>query len=212
MKLALSNPTATQRRRTLIDIALRRQRPGAGSSAIPSPEAQLRWPDLRETLEGIPWAVTGAVAARLYMPERATRDLDILVRGRDAAAVEQRLAQAGFSKVGRLAIGGSSWLHPDGTPIDVIEGEDAWAGPAIAEADGNRDTQGFPTLARPYQVLMKLAASRVQDLADVSRMLGSAPEAELQAARRVIREHAADLADDLESLIHLGKLELGEPT
>ena len=37
------------------------------------------WPDLRQVLTGIPWVVVGGVATRAYMPERATKDLDILV-------------------------------------------------------------------------------------------------------------------------------------
>lgn len=170
----------------------------------------MQWPDLSAVLAGIPWAVTGAVAARLYMPERLTRDLDIVIRARDAEAVERRLDLAGFSRVGRLTIGGSSWLAPDGTPIDVIEAEDDWAAGAIGEANTNRDAQGFPVLPLPYQVLMKLAASRVQDLADVSRMLGAASEPDLHAVRAVVRQHLAEMTEDLESLIHLGKLELGE--
>ena len=43
----------------------------------------ITWPDLRIVLQGIRWAVVGAVATRAYMPERMTRDLDILVHYRD---------------------------------------------------------------------------------------------------------------------------------
>jgi hypothetical protein len=37
------------------------------------------WPDLRPFLRGIDWVLIGGVATRAYMPERATRDMDILV-------------------------------------------------------------------------------------------------------------------------------------
>ena len=37
------------------------------------------FPNLSGILEGVEWVVVGAVAARAYMPERATQDLDILV-------------------------------------------------------------------------------------------------------------------------------------
>src|SRR6185436_17475639 len=73
--------TPRQRRHFMIQMCLRRARPGTGSS-----EAFLRkrtateaWPDLREILKGIPWVIIGDVATRTYMPERATQDLDILV-------------------------------------------------------------------------------------------------------------------------------------
>ncbi len=55
---------------------------------------------------------------------------------------------------------------------------------------------------------MKLLASRVQDLADVSRMLGRALDSDLDRVRSTVREHAPGLADDLESLITLGRLEM----
>lgn len=167
----------------------------------------MRWPDLVGLMAGVPWAVTGAVAARLYMPERATRDLDILVRASDAERAARLLQAAGFVLAGRLAIGGSSWMAPDGTPIDVIEGEDDWVGDALEEAAGNPDEHGAPVLPMPYLVLMKLAASRVQDLADVTRMLGRAPDGELGRVRAVVRLYAPDLAEDLESLVQLGRLE-----
>lgn len=170
----------------------------------------MRWPNLGQALEGVRWAVTGAVAARLYMPERMTRDLDVLIAAQDAEAVGVRLADAGFSRMGRLAIGGSTWVAPDGTPIDVIEGEDLWVPAALDQAHRNWDSQGLPILPLPYLVLMKLAASRVQDLADVSRMLGGADTHQLAETRATVREHAPELAEDLESLIQLGKLEAGE--
>ena len=210
MKLVPLDTLARTRRRTLIDIALRRQRPGTGSLIPISGEMpSMRWPDLAQALVGVPWAVTGAVAARLYMPERNTRDLDVLVLARDAEQVAVLLTNAGFTGAGRLAIGGSTWIAPDGTPVDVIEGEDAWVADALAEAGRNPDAQGLPILPLPYLVLMKLAASRLQDLADVSRMLGGADQAQLERTRATVREHAPELVDDLESLIYLGRLELG---
>ncbi len=206
MRLAPADSAARVRRRTLIDIALRRQRAGAGSLVreVPQPP-RVRWPNLAEVLNDAPWAV----AARRDMPERTTRDLDVLVAASDAERVSQLMVAAGFTYTGRLAIGGSTWLASDGTPVDVIEGEDAWVLEALALAAQNRDIQGLPVLPLAYQVLMKLAASQVQDLADISRMLGRANNAALDQVRSTVRIHAPELAEDLESLILLGKLELG---
>ncbi|MFQ6044446.1 MAG: hypothetical protein ACE5PV_26640, partial [Candidatus Poribacteria bacterium] len=46
-------------RRTLIDIASRRQRPGTGSERkfLTKRTTQVIWPDLTEILKPIPWAV-----------------------------------------------------------------------------------------------------------------------------------------------------------
>ena len=81
--------TPTQRRRILIEICRRRIRPGTGSGTefLNRRTAMNPWPDLRPILHGIPWAIVGAVATRAYMPERATKDLDILVRRDDGGAV-----------------------------------------------------------------------------------------------------------------------------
>lgn len=167
----------------------------------------MQWPDLTEVLAGMPWAVVGAVAASLYMPERATADLDIAILERDAELAGQRLRRAGFLRREPLAIGGWSWEARDGTPLDVIEGRESWWPDALAEAAGNRNARGAPVLPLAYLVLAKLLASRVQDLADVTRMLGAADESALRAVRAVVGAQAPDVARDLESLIILGRLE-----
>jgi hypothetical protein len=170
----------------------------------------MRWPDLQATLAPLQWAVAGAVATRLYMPERATADLDIVVDGRDSAEVEQRLAAAGWARRGRLAIGGSSWTSPDGIDLDVVFLDTPWVGDALREASENRDPHGLPVLPLPYLVLLKLTSARVQDTADVTRMLGLADEAALTRVRAAVRQFSAEDAEDLEALIELGKLEARE--
>jgi len=170
----------------------------------------MRGGDLTDVLSPLPWAVVGAAATRLYMPERTTRDLDVVVLAKDGEAARGRLRDAGYTHQGDLAIGGSSWIAPDGIPVDVIEVSEAWWPEALADAAMNRDAQGLPVLTLPYLVLSKLLAGRVQDIADVARMLGQADEAGLQEVRRVIGELQANLLEDLESLISLGKLEAGE--
>ncbi len=170
----------------------------------------MRWPNLTDVLSGVRWAVVGAVATRRYMPERATADLDVVVLAEDAARAAECLTAAGYGWRGDLAIGGSSWEAPDGAQVDVIEGREPWWPVALAEATANRDEQGLPVLTLPYLVLMKLLASRVQDLADVTRMLGAAADSDLARVREAVRQHAGELKEDLESLISLGKLETGD--
>lgn len=166
------------------------------------------WPDLTSILSPIRWAVVGAVATRLYMPERMTQDLDIVIQTVDGSQARQKLAAAGFVYRGELSIGGSSWTAPNGELIDILEGNDVWWTEAIADAQSNRDAQGLPVAPLPYLVLTKFQAGRVQDIADVTRMLGQAGEATLDAVRVLFAQHAVKDLQDLESLIELGRLEL----
>jgi hypothetical protein len=171
----------------------------------------MQYPDLTPILYPIPWAVVGAVATRLYMPERATLDLDIAVRNEDARDARRRLAEAGFEYQGELYIGGSSWLSAEGIPVDVLEMSQPWLAQALSEAESNRDSQGLPVLALPYLVLMKFQAGRVQDLADVTRMLGQASDDALDAVRNLFAQYSPADLEDLESLVLLGRMEIQPP-
>jgi hypothetical protein len=48
-----------------------------------------------------------------------------------------------------------------------------------------------------------------QDIADITRMPGGAEDDALRDVRTIIATYAPDARDDLESMIELGKLELG---
>ena len=54
---------------------------------------------------------------------------------------------------------------------------------------------------------MKLKASRAQDLADISRMLGAATESSLHAVRTAIEQYFPEALENIESLAMLGRLE-----
>lgn len=200
--------TTAQKRRFLIDMCKRRIKPGTGSGRefLLRRTAMTPWPDLRPILKGIPWAIVGAVATRAYMPERATKVLDVLAHVDDADEVIERLEAAGYVKVSRLAVPGYLLRSPDGVDVDVIFGEYPW----LIEALTHRrpDPAGFPVLDLPYLVLMKTEASHVHDMGDVSRMLGLASEKELTHIRNVAKRYAPYLLDDIESLIYLGKVEM----
>jgi hypothetical protein len=202
--------SSADRRRVLIAMATRRSRPGSGSSPelLRARTALMRFPDLTSTLAGVLWAAVGAAATRLYMPERTTNDLDIVIRPQDSAEVHSRLAQAGAVPLGDLSIGGTTWRLSDGFALDVIEGSDGWVESALKAAQVNLDAQQMPVLPMRFLVLMKLGAGRVQDLADVTRMLGQASADDLAAVRAVFEEWMPADRDDLESLIALGQLEM----
>jgi hypothetical protein len=142
------------------------------------------------------------------MPERTTKDLDVLIKAADAPAARQKLAAAGFIHRGELAVGGSSWTTPEGFSVDVLVLGEPWADQAVTEAQANRDLQGLPVLPLPYLSLMKFQSGRVQDTADLARMLGQANEEALAEVRAVFLQWLPAEMEDLEGLIELGQLEM----
>jgi hypothetical protein len=201
------NLTPRQKRRFMIDMVKRRVRPGTGSSAefMRRRTAMNPWPDLRPILQGIGWAIIGGVATRAYMPERMTKDMDVIVHQSDGDAVIARLKQAGYRVVSRLAFPGYLLLSPEEIEIDVIFGNYPWLKEALAHPE--HDPAGYPVIGLPYLVILKMAAQRPQDWADVSRMLGWASDAELDSVRAVVARYTPEDREDLESLIFIGKKE-----
>lgn len=168
-----------------------------------------QWPDLRLQLRGLRWAVVGAVATRAYMPERNTADLAILVDPAEAPLVWERLRGAGWTHISDLAIGGKVWAMPDGLEVDVLEGHQPWVDEALATAEPDSHEQ--PIIGLPYLVIMKISASRTVDLGDLSRMLGLASDGQLVAVRRTVARYLPEDREDLETLIFLGRQEMGAP-
>jgi hypothetical protein len=202
------NLTPRQRRHFLIQMGLRRQKPGTGSSH----EFMMRrtalnpWPDLREILKGIDWVLIGGVATRAYMPERVTKDMDILVRRDDGEEVVERLGAAGYKKVSRLAVPGYLMRSPDGVELDVLFGEYEWLEEALARH--GYDPAGYPVIGLPYLIILKLAANRGRDVGDMTTMLGwVSSEDELDKVRAVVARYSPEDSGDLESLIFMGQKE-----
>ena len=65
------NLTPRQMRRFMIDMVLRKGKPGTGSGHefMRRRTAMNPWPDLRPILKEFEWAIVGGVATRAYMPE-----------------------------------------------------------------------------------------------------------------------------------------------
>lgn len=163
------------------------------------------WPDLREVLEKIDWVIIGGVATRAYMPERMTRDLDILVSPTNERAVLQRLQDAGFKKITRPSVPGYSLESPEGVELNVLFGDYAWLDEALANPES--DPAGYPVLPFPYLILMKMNTGRGRDFGDVTTMLGWASDKALEAVRAVIEKYSPQDSEDLESLIFIGQQE-----
>ena len=202
--------TISEKRKVYLSMAKRKARPGSGShlSFLRERSAHYGLPELNKYLEGVTYAIVGGLATRLYMPERATLDSDVLVLSANLPEAESVLVAKGVKRVGALTVGGSTWHLPDGSALDVLAFDDVWVADALTASVVQPN--GLPYITLPYLVLMKLVAGHVQDLADITRMLGCANEGDLQRTRDVVKKHSIRDCEDLESMIQLGKLEYDE--
>ncbi len=204
----LINDIYRQKRKLFIGLVKKRVKSGSGSSLEFLEKRTWSHPvsNLKLIIKQAPFVIVGGVATRLYMPERTTLNIDTLIKVQDRSLIYQDLENSHSQKIGDLSISRSQWRLPDNTSLDVLEGEDNWVEEAITNP--NYAPDGLPIIALPYLILMKLSASRTQDLADVSRMLGLAEEKELDKVREIIKKYLSTAQEDLESLITLGKLEI----
>lgn len=166
-------------------------------------------PPLQELLDGTPWVLVGGLALRAYIPERMTLDVDILIHERDSETARTAFVAAGYRVTGALSIGGFS-VQEDGSntpPIDVLTRTDNWLDAALAAPA--HDAAGYPVLPRVYLILLKLAAGRTQDLADVQRLVAYTSAAERAEFVQVVKQERPELVEDLESLFTLADLEFG---
>jgi hypothetical protein len=200
-------PTARQRRRIMIEMCLRRMKPGTFTSPefLSRRTAVNKWPDLNKILEDIPWVITGGVATRAYMPERMTHDLDILVHKVNCEIAWQRFKDHGFKVAEVLDAPYFVARRPDIPEVDVLCLDFPWLERAFAEA--RQDPAGFPVLDLPFLIIMKLRANRGIDIGDMTRMLGLASEDDRDRVRETVAMYQPEDSDDLEALILLGKME-----
>ena len=208
--------TRAGRRRFFLDRMLRRQGAGTGSNFPLLMKLPLRRVvrDSLETILGVPYAVIGGVATRLYVPERMTLDLDVLVALEDMPRVTKQLRECRARAVGtlafpdsRLGLIGETWHIEGMAPLDVIASSGRWVREAIEDA--RLDETGLRIAPRAALVVLKLDASRGIDQGDLTRLLGSANETELQIVRRLVAALLPEDIEDLESYITLGRLEFG---
>jgi len=196
-------------RKEYLSMAARRAKPGSGSAPFEVRDRASAFvpPQVRRLLGNIPFAIVGGLATRRYMPERMTLDIDVLVCPANLPLAEKTLRNAGCQKRGPLSIGGSAWVTTEGQELDLIALQTPWTEEAVGSAITAPD--GQPYVALPYLVLMKLVSSRVQDLADISRMLGVADNATIETTRALVARHRPSDVEDLESVIRLGRIEQG---
>lgn len=192
-------------RKDFLDMSVRRVRKSRASYPKGERTCHQTPAPVGSCLRDIPYVIVGGLAVRLYMQERMTLDTDVLIRAEDEERAEQCLIQFGARKVCPPAIRGSHWMLPLGEPLDLIAGEQPWTDEALAAP--RRDEQGNPVIDLPWLVLMKLASGRVQDLADMTRMLGEAGEADRRRVIEAVRYYRPNDEEDVESMIRLGEIE-----
>src|SRR3972149_4629305 len=140
------------------------------------------------------------------MPERMTKDLDIVIHPDDADEIWDRLKDARFTFISELAVPGYLVRASDGIEVDVIIGRYAWIDEALSHLE--RDPADYPVIGLSYLILMKVASSRSVDLGDLTRMLGLASDEQLDPVRRGFARYAPEDSGDLETMIFLGKKEM----
>lgn len=171
------------------------------------------WTEALASLGGVTHAVAGAVAANTYMPPRQTADIDVAVRLPDLPGAEEELRQADWMRQGTLRLGGglqgSAWVRAE-RELDLLGLPGQWGEEAITAAQRNI-VDGRPTLTLEHLVVAKLISGRAVDVADLSRMLGTAGTEALAVVREAVARHQPEARDDLEQLIVLGRLEYEPP-
>jgi hypothetical protein len=190
----------------LIDIARRRQRPGSGSILAITPSKPA---EMFHEIFSVPYALIGGQATKFYMPERTTLDWDVLVDANDLEQARSDVENGGAVAMRPLTIDGFTCRLNNAVTLDVIAESGAWVVEALTAARCAASGSQDPVLALRWLVLLKLNAGRVQDLADVSRMMGCASDQDIEATQAVISQWLADASEDLDALIQLGKLESG---
>ena len=130
----MSVDTAAARRRPLLEMALRRAQPGSGSTITFLRARTWKDPVVSLDLRNLrtPYVIVGGVATALYMPQRLTDDLDILVLAADAPLIHQKPVAAGCRHLEDRDHGETRWEVPGGVRLDVLESTEPWAAAAVA--------------------------------------------------------------------------------
>jgi len=206
LRYRMDASTAAGRRRLYRQLSRGQQQPGSGT-ALAVMRART-WtfpvPDLRPVLS-VHYAIAGGVATRLYMQERDADDLDIVVRPADGERVTGDLRLAAASPVRGHPSGGTRWLLPGGTYLDVLMLTAPWVDEALANPCCAPD--GQPVVSLPYLVVMKLSSYWKHDGGDLARMVGDLDDDGLAPVREAVARHVPDAVSDLEWLIERGRLE-----
>lgn len=100
-----------------------------------------------------------SMASAHYQPARFTEAIDLMVLAEEATAVEQALRTAGWSQLGVISFGGSSWQSAKGESIDLLHAPDqSWVAAALDAPV--KTPEGLQIIDLPYLIILKLSATR----------------------------------------------------
>ena len=151
------------------------------------------------------YVIVGGVASAHYQPARFTEDIDLMVLAEDATVVEQALQGAGWSRLGIVSFGGSSWQSAQGELIDLLHAPNqSWVTAALDAPV--KTSEGLQIIDLPYLIILKLSATRAVDISDIVGMLQHAGNDERVRIRQVIETHRSDLLEDFEPFSAIAQL------
>lgn len=150
-----------------------------------------------------PFVLIGGWAVNNYMPARQTKDIDILVYSKDKNNIKILFESNGGQHLGCLSIDGDSYII-NNQEIDVLYCNKNWEDIYSSSIVKNN----IRTISLGHLIIMKLDASRLQDLADCSRMLGYASEKDIKQITKLVKKLRPQYLEDYLSLLELGKLEI----
>ena len=151
------------------------------------------------------YVIVSGIASAHYQPARFTEDIDLMILAAESATVEQALFQAGWSQLGVISFGGSSWQSANGELIDLLHAPNqSWV--AIALDSPIKTSEGLQIIDLPYLLILKLSATRAVDISDIVGMLQHASDDEKQRIRQVIETHRSDLLEDFNQFCAIAQL------
>jgi hypothetical protein len=217
--ITTDTPSRRQRlalRRLMLDISARKQKPGAGSnlqSLMKERQITMKWWQevvLLLQKNGLTTAVAGGVGANSYMPPRQTSGLDLVVTISDLDKAALVLKKAAWNFIGMInlehGLEGTGWKQGH-NELGLLGLPGIWGQEALNEAQENFLVAKLPTISLNYLVIMKLISARAQDSADIIRMLGAAPETEIEIVRQTVSRWLPNDQEDFEQMVLFGKLE-----
>ncbi len=154
---------------------------------------------------GLRYVVVGGMASAHYQPARFTEDVALMVLAEDAITVEKSLRRDGWTRLGVVSFGGSSWQSDKGELIDLLHAPDqAWVTAALDSPI--KTSASLQIIDLPYLIILKLSATRAVDISDIVGMLQHANNAEKQRVRQAIERCRHDLLEDFDQFRAIAQL------
>jgi len=157
----------------------------------------------------VPYAITGAAAMQVYMPQRETYGIDVLVPEEHAATARKFLRRhsRAHDQVSDDDYYSLRWTK---TAICQRNSLLSWVPQALdaAQQGTSYRESRIPILPLPWLILSKVTTASRQDFLDVARLIVRTTPAQLDTSVSLIKEHLPEALDELRALYRVGKTEL----